>query len=108
MTMMRSKTKVTLIGKLRYTEAEGVQYSINTEWYDALPNAETYKKRDTTNSQTQDDYKKSENEYRRLLHEDPGYQLASRNFLELQQHEPQRLPFPRRDVFIGISSRVLG
>ena len=40
-----AKTKVTLLGKLRYTEAEGLQYSVKGKWLEALPNADTYDER---------------------------------------------------------------
>ena len=63
-----AKTKVTLLGKLRYTEAEGLQYSENGKWLEALPNAHTYNG-----------------------HGDPSYQLAAKAFLELQRREPQRV-----------------
>jgi hypothetical protein len=62
------KTKVTLLGKLRYTEAEGLQYSANGKWLEALPNADTYNG-----------------------HGDPNYQLAAKALLELQRREPQRV-----------------
>lgn len=61
-----AKTKVTLLGKLRYTEAEGLQYSVKGKWLEALPNAHTYNG-----------------------HGDPSYQLAAKAFLELQRREPQ-------------------
>jgi hypothetical protein len=34
-----------LLGKLRYTEAEGLQYSVGDRWLEARPNADTYDER---------------------------------------------------------------
>ena len=68
------KTKVTLLGKLRYTEAEGLQYSVGDRWLEALPHAHTYNG-----------------------HGDPSYQRAAKAFLELQRREPQQVPdYPAR------------
>jgi hypothetical protein len=68
-------TKVTLLGKLRYTEAEGLQYSVGDRWLEALPNAHTYNG-----------------------HGDPSYQLAAKAFLELQRREPQQVPDVPPDI----------
>lgn len=92
------KTKVTLLGKLRYTEAEGLQISVSvkgkTVWEEALPNAYNWP------GITWPDIPKGEKdggvwryrEYLRLLHADPSYQLAAKDFLERQGREPQQLP----------------
>ena len=85
------KTKVTLLGKLRYTEAEGLQYSVKGKWLEALPNAYNWPgiTWPDIHKGEEDEWEWRDREYLRLLHADPSYQLAAKAFLELQRREPQ-------------------
>ena len=93
------KTKVTLLGKLRYTEAEGLQFSVSvrgeTVWAEALPNAYNWPGitwPDIPKGKIGGWWSERREGYLQLLHADPSYQLAAKDFLERQRREPQQLP----------------
>jgi HNH endonuclease len=82
--------KISIIGKLRLSETEGVQYPITigkgkkqrTVWLEAMPNAY-----DWPGIPKDDDRAK----YLQGLHADAGFQAAAKDFIELQRREPQGL-----------------
>jgi 5-methylcytosine-specific restriction endonuclease McrA len=85
-----SRPKIALTGKLRHSEAEGVQFSVTldeqgkerTVWLEAVPNAYEWPGiRKTDDNEA----------YLRALHQDPSYRVAAKEFLELQRREPQNL-----------------
>jgi 5-methylcytosine-specific restriction endonuclease McrA len=80
------KSKITLVGKLRHTEAEGLQVSYTsgstTKWSEALPNAYEWPGIRST---------KNLDVYLRALHANLSYRAATKELLELQRREPQRL-----------------
>jgi 5-methylcytosine-specific restriction endonuclease McrA len=85
-----SRPKISLTGKLRYSEAEGVQFSVTvgdrgkerTVWLEAVPSADEWPGiRKTDDNEA----------YLRTLHQEPSYRLAAKEFLELQRREPQNL-----------------
>jgi 5-methylcytosine-specific restriction endonuclease McrA len=97
-----TKSKITLVGKLRYTEAEGLLFSYtrsassSTKWAEALPNAYEWPGIDPT--QTPD--------YLKALHSDPSYQAAAKELLELQKRAPQQLTAGRwayQDLVVDIN-----
>ena len=79
-----------MIGQLRYSETEGLQFSVpcgkppkqETAWLEALPNADEWPGIQKT---------KDREAYARALHADPSYRLAAKEFLERQRRDPQNL-----------------
>src|SRR3989442_10985314 len=85
-----SGLKIALAGKLRYSETEGLQFSVTqgesptarTLWLEAVPNAYEWPGIQKSNDN---------DAYLQALHAEPNYQLATKEFVELQRREPQRL-----------------
>jgi 5-methylcytosine-specific restriction endonuclease McrA len=94
------RSKITLIGKLRYSEAEGLQFSYTsgssrTKWAEAFPNVYEWPGIDTTQAP----------DVLKTVHSDPSYQAAAKELLELQRCAPQQLTAGRwayRDLVLHI------
>lgn len=103
-----SRPRISLIGQLRYSETEGLQFSIpcggrsksETAWLEALPNADEWPGIQKT---------KDRGAYARALHADPSYRLAAKRFLERQCRDPQFLLLlgGDRGSFLAYRDKVL-
>jgi len=85
-----TRQKVVVIGQLRHSEAEGLQFSITcqkkwvhkTVWLEVLPNAMNWPGIERTHDK---------DAYVRAVHADLSYREAANQFTELQQRDPQPL-----------------
>jgi 5-methylcytosine-specific restriction endonuclease McrA len=89
-----SQPKVRVVGKLEYSEADGLRCwgswlpSVEPMWMEEiLPNAYEWPGIEKTQPSTL----KDREAYRRTLHADPTYRQAAREFLERQRLEPQQI-----------------
>jgi len=88
-----SHPKGRVVGKLEYSEAEGLGCrgswlpSVEPLWMEVLPNAHEWPGIEKTQPST----RKNLEAYRHTLHADPTYRQAAREFLERQRLEPQQV-----------------
>jgi 5-methylcytosine-specific restriction endonuclease McrA len=113
-----SQPKLTVVGSLRFTESDGLQYSVTllvgssgfdkremTAWKEALPDADwpglgRCPERPTTKSglqrserltiyAAQKEWRRLADTYYQALHSNPSYRDAALEFIEKQRREPQ-------------------
>ena len=97
-----SRTKIKIVGDLRNSDSEGLQYFIGT-WDEVLPGTDDWpglgqrpsepKSRgdDKEKKALEDEWRRARAAYDQALHSDPEYRRAAAEFLEKQQREPQFL-----------------
>jgi HNH endonuclease len=94
-----SRTKIRIVGALRNSDSEGLQYSFGT-WDEALsetddwpglgqrPSAPKSWRDDKEKNALEDEWRRACAAYDQALHSDPEYRRAAAEFIEKQQREP--------------------
>jgi hypothetical protein len=118
-----ARTTVKIVGRLRFTDEDGLQYSLpvgkpeQTFWLEALPETDNWptlgkrpERPKLVGSQwkaVEEKWKRATETYTKDLHADPTYKAAASEFMAKQQQEPKLLYFVGSLTFWAFREKVL-